>query len=107
MSPWLFNVYMDAVIKEVKRGMERRGMRFQEEEGRELPGLLYANDLVLCGELEEDLKVMVGCFAEMCRRRGLKVNTGKSKLMVLGREEGLKCKVYIGGIHLEHVLEYK
>ena len=24
MSPWLFNVYMDAVMKEVKIGMERR-----------------------------------------------------------------------------------
>ena len=34
------------------------------EKGRErkLPGLLYANDLVLCGELEEYLKVMVGRF---------------------------------------------
>ena len=44
---WLFNVYMDAVMKEVKMGMGR-GMRFQEE-GREwrLPALLYANDLVL------------------------------------------------------------
>ena len=34
MAPWLFNVYMDAVMKEVKMGMGRRGMRFQEE-GRE------------------------------------------------------------------------
>ena len=27
-----------------------------------MPGLLYADDLVLFGESEEDLKVMVGCF---------------------------------------------
>ena len=39
------------------------------EEGREwrLPGLLYADDLVLCGESEEDLRAMVGCFVEVCR----------------------------------------
>ena len=43
-------------------------------------GLLYADDLVLCGELEEDLRVMVRRFAEVCRRRGLKVNAGKSKM---------------------------
>ena len=63
------------------------------EEGREwrLPGLLYAEDLVLCGELEEDLRVMVGHFVEVCRRRGLKVNAGKSKVMVLGGEKGLEC----------------
>ena len=56
------------------------------EEGREwrLPGLFYADDLVLCGELEEDLRALVGHFAEMCRRRGLKVNAVKSKVMVLG-----------------------
>ena len=35
-------------------------MRFLED-GREwiLPGLLYADDLVLCGESEEDLRAMV------------------------------------------------
>ena len=32
--PWLFKVYMDAVMEEVKMGMGRRGVRFQEE-GRE------------------------------------------------------------------------
>ena len=49
--PWLFNAYMDAVMKEVKVGMGARGVRFLEE-SREwrLPGLLYADDLVLCGE---------------------------------------------------------
>ena len=48
MSPWLFNVYMDVVMKEVKMGMERRGVRFlgDEREWR-LPGLLYADDMVL------------------------------------------------------------
>ena len=65
-----------------------------------MPCLLY----VLCGESEEDLRVMVGRFVEVCRRRGLKVNTVKSKVIVLGGEEGLDCEVCIEGIHLEHVL---
>ena len=30
MSPWLFNVYMDGVMKEVKIGMGRRGVSFVE-----------------------------------------------------------------------------
>ena len=60
MLPWLFNVYVDPVM-----------------EGREwrLPGLLY-------GELEEYLRVMVEWFVKECRR-GLSVNTGKIKVMVL------------------------
>ena len=53
------------------------------EEGREwrLSGLLYADYFVLYGKSEEDLLVMVGHFIEVCRR-GLKVNAGKSKVMV-------------------------
>ena len=79
MSPWLFNVHMNAVMKDVKMGMGRRGVRFQEE-GREWgsPGLFYADDLVLCGESEEYLRAIVLRFIEVCRRRGLEVNGGKS-----------------------------
>ena len=57
------------------------GMRFQEE-GREwrLTSLLYADDLILCGESEEDLRAMMGHFVEVCRRRGLKVNASKTRL---------------------------
>ena len=54
-------------MKEVKMGIWRRGGRFQD--GRrewKLAGLLYAEDLVLCGESEEDLRAMVGRFAEVC-----------------------------------------
>ena len=60
MSPWLFNVYMSAVM---------RGKNGDGKEGRQwrLPGLLYADELVLCGESEEDLRAMVGWFVECVR----------------------------------------
>ena len=45
------------------------------------------DDLVLYCYSEEDLRVMMGRFAEMCRGRRLKCNMGKSKLMLLGGEE--------------------
>ena len=71
-----------------------------------MPGLFSADDLVLCGKSEEDLKVMVGWFAEVCRR-GMKVIGGKSKVMVLNGEEGLECEFHVAGIRLEHVSEFK
>ena len=85
MSSWFFNVYMDAMMKEVKVKMERIGVRFLEE-GRKwrFPGLSYANDWVLGGESEKYLKVMAPRFVEMYRIRGLKVNVDNSKVMVLG-----------------------
>ena len=47
------------------------------------------------------------CFAEVCRRSGLKVNAGKSNMMVLGEEEGLEREVYVDGIRLEYVSKFK
>ena len=48
MSTWLFNVHIDAVMKEVKMGMRKMEVRFLEEErGWRLPDFLYADDLVL------------------------------------------------------------
>ena len=81
--------------------MGRRGVRFLEEwrEWR-LPGFLYADDLVLCWESQEDLRAIVGRCAEMCRRRGLTVEASKRKVMVLNREEGLEGEVQVDGIRL-------
>ena len=58
--PFGFSIH--AVMKKLKIGMERRG------EIRELPGFLFADDLVLRGELEEDLRAMEGRFVEVCMR---------------------------------------
>ena len=63
MSFLYFNVYMDGMIKEVKMGVGRRGVSFLENRREwRLPGLMYADDLVLCGESDEDLRAMVGRF---------------------------------------------
>ena len=88
--------------------MGRRGVIFLED-GRkwELPGLLYADDLVQCGESEEELRAMVRQFAEMCSKRLLKVNAGKSKVIVMNGEEGPECEAHVDGICLEHVSEFK
>ena len=43
----------------------------------------------------------VGYFFEVCRRIGLKVNAGKSKVICLNREEELECEVRVDGMQLE------
>ena len=49
----------------------------------------------LCGEPDEDLKVMVESFVEISMKRGLKVNADKGKVTVLCREEGLECEIHV------------
>ena len=95
-------------MKEVKVRIGRMGVRFVEA-GRDwrFPFIVYADDLVLCGESEEDLNVVVGRFVEVCRRRGLKVNADNSKVMVVDGEEGMKCEIHVDGARLEQVSEFK
>ena len=66
-------------------GCSKEGGKNEDvKDGRELglPGLLYADNLVLCGEPEEDLRAMVESFVGV----GLKANAGKSKVMMLNGE---------------------
>src|SRR5678816_2501081 len=107
MSPWLFNVYMDGVMKEFEVGMAGNGVRMMEngEEWR-VPYLLYVDDLVLCGESEESLKRLVERFGRVCKRRGLKVNVDKSKVMVVS-EDSSQCEVMLDDELLEQVSEFK
>src|SRR5678815_2244244 len=107
MSPWLFNLYMDGVMKEFEVGMAGNVVRMMEngDEWR-VPYLLYADDLVLCGESEESLGGLVERFGRVCKRRGLKVNVDKSKVMVVS-EDSPQCEVMLDGEQLEQVYEFK
>ena len=60
---------------------------------------MYVDELVFCGETES-LRVIVGRFVEVFRRRGLKVNADKSKLMVL------ECESRVDGMGLDLVSEF-
>ena len=53
------------------------------------------------------MKELIGSFAEVCRRRGLKVNVDMSTVTVLGWEEGLECKIHVEGTRLEKVSQFK
>ena len=65
MSPWLFNVLMDGVV----RGMEREGkdirLRSREREW-EVNVLLFADDEVLVAESGEKLRMLVKVCEGMC-----------------------------------------
>ena len=112
MYPWLFNVYMDAVRKEVQMEMGSIGVKFLYEgrEGR-LPGLLYADDLVIFGVFfckpEQDMKVMMERFVGVCRRIDMKTNANKSKVMSARWRGEIGGRIHVGDrARLKHVSEF-
>ena len=77
MSSWLLIMHMDAMMKEVKMGKERRGgSRDYLASCMQMTWLCMVNRK----------KALLGSFVEMCRG-GLKFNEDKSKVMVLNGEK--------------------
>ena len=86
MSPWLFNLYMDGVIREMKAKVDGGGVEMCVNDDKwMLNTILFADDTVLIAENEKDLQKLVNVFDSVCKRRKLKVNVNKSKVIVFER----------------------
>ena len=83
MSPWLFNLFMDGVVREVQaRKLERGAQLVGDGEGkRDVSQLLLADDAVLVADSKKKLERLVEEFGRDCGRRKLNVNVAKSKVM--------------------------
>ena len=79
MSPWLFNVYTDGVVREVNVRVLGKGLELLSANGGrfEINQLLFADDTALVADSEK-LYRLVSEFGRVCERRKLRVNVGKS-----------------------------
>ena len=87
MSPWLFHVYMDGVVREVNVRVLGKGLELLSANGGwfEINHLLFADDTALVADSGEKLCRLVSEFGRVCQRRKLRVNIGKSKVMRYSR----------------------
>ncbi len=89
MSPWFFNSYVDGVIREMKTKVGEVGMEMRVNDGKwiQLNAVLSDDDTVLIAENESDLQKLVNVFNSVCKRRKLKANINKSKVMVFEKSK--------------------
>ena len=73
LSSLLFAMVVDEVTENARKGWMKQ--------------ILYADDLVLMGETMEELKENFDEWREAFESKGMRVNLGKTKLMVSGMEE--------------------
>ena len=110
MSPWLFNLYIDGVVREVNARAPGRGLKLVHGNDNEweLNQLLFADDTVVVADSERKLCQLVTEFGRVCERRKLRVNVGKSKVMRCTRnEDGAILNVMLNGEALEEVDQFK
>ncbi|XP_068229349.1 uncharacterized protein [Palaemon carinicauda] len=106
MSPWLFNLYVDRVVKEVKALVLERGLKMIAGNNYEWETnqLLFADDTILVTDSEEKLGRLVTEFGRVCERRKLRINVGQSMVMrCTRRENGARLIVMLNGELLEKV----
>ena len=98
LSPWLFTVFIDNMVKEARRDFVSRVML--STRGVEI--LMFADDMVLMAESAEGLEKNVGMISEVLSRWELKVNWKKTNVMRVARQKRV-CEVRIGDQKLEQV----
>ena len=78
MLPWLFNLYIDGMVREVNARVLGRGLKLVDGNSNEweLNQLLFADDTVVAADPERKLWQLVTEFGRVCERRKLRVNVG-------------------------------
>ena len=78
MSPCLFNLYAEYIVRNVGLEEAQAGIKIA---GRNISNLRYADDTTVMAESEEDLKSLLKKVKEESEKVGLKLNIQKKKLM--------------------------
>ena len=98
LSPWLFNVFLDTIVKEAREGFVE-GVRL----GNEIVDVLvFADDTVLVADSEESLQMNLKKLDETSTRWKMKMNWEKTKVIKVGKGRG-HCCVEVGDRRLESV----
>jgi len=102
MSPWLFNIFMDNIVREAKQRFDG-GV---EMELGTIQLLLFADDLMLVAERDEDAERNMKVLEEVMTKWRMTINWGKTKAMVVKRGGGT-CNITVNGIEIENVRTMK
>ena len=78
MSPCLFNLYAEYIIRNTGLEEAQAGIKFA---GRNINNLRYADDTTLMAESEEELNSLLMKVKEESGKVGLKLNIQKTRIM--------------------------
>ncbi len=86
LSPSLFNLYINGLVKKMKR----RDLGI-EVDGLMVALLLYADDLTILAESEQDLQDMLKVLHQWTQKFDMSVNIDKTKVVHFRRGPSIPC----------------
>ena len=75
LSPWLFNLYAEYIIRKAKLDESQAGIKIAR---KNINNLRYADDTILMVEREEELKWLLTMVKEESEKSGLKTQHSKN-----------------------------
>jgi Reverse transcriptase (RNA-dependent DNA polymerase)/Endonuclease-reverse transcriptase len=87
LSPVLFIMIMDDVLKEIKTSSKNIQVGYRNLEMITIAECLFADDLVLFAKNEKDLKQNIMAWRNALKKRNMNINVEKTNIMVIGEEE--------------------
>ena len=102
MSPWLFNVFMDGIMRETMEKLQG-GVQLTTTN---VQLILFADDIVMVTEKEEDMQTNLGEMKKVMDKWGMKMHLGKTKVMMVSRTEE-DCNLNVEGEDIETVKKLK
>lgn len=106
MSTELFKVFVNDLIERLKAADVGVAVETETEgDALSVSCLMFADDLVMMAESQEDLQSLTNVLSDWCGENELEVNVSKTKVMVVGKAN--KAQVKLGDQRVEVVKVYK
>ena len=105
LSPTLFAIFINNLAIEIKQ----LGLGLNYDGSNKLDILMYADDIILVAENENDLQIMLTCTEQWCKKWKLTVNHSKTQIMHFRqiRTKRSDFQFQFGKQKLQYVENYK
>ena len=103
LSPILFNIYAEAMMKESLEYLEE-GIKVG---GEVVKTIRFADDKAVVCSTKEGLQRMISEIDRATERYGMKINTSKTKVMRIARRQGPPINIMIGNEPVGEVSQFK
>lgn len=103
LSPMLFNLYVERAFTESLLDSPI-GIKIN---GIPINNIRYADDTVILADNANDLQILLNQVTEASKSLGLKINIGKTKFMVVSRNNIPNTRININGEDIEQVRQFK
>lgn len=103
MSPLLFNLYSEVILDEALEDTSEE----ININGERINNIRYADDTVLLAESAENLQALLERVNIASNHYGLKMNTRKTKVMIISKQKNINEQLTLGSEAIELVRQYK